>query len=377
MNLAETSRGCTSPNPLVGALVVADGRILGEGHHVRPGCDHAEIAAMKDAVVRAGAGEGMGRDWLEAARKICRGATMYVTLEPCCTYGRTPPCTDALIAAEFARVVVGAIDPSPGVNGRGMELLRAAGIRVDLADGLLALRFKRQNSGLRKWVATGLPFVTYKYAMTLDGRIATDSGDSRWISSPESRALVHQWRAWSDAVVVGAGTVLADDPLLTVRDAPCERQPLRVVVDRDLRLRHGSRLAQTADQAPVLAVCSAGVAATRRAEVESWGVEVAVVNWENDASGYPVEVCRFLGERGIQTVLLEGGARLAGACWSAGIIDRLAAFICPRVVSGVENRASLIGPGVLCMNDALGLREVEVQRIGPDVLMSGYVGEAY
>jgi diaminohydroxyphosphoribosylaminopyrimidine deaminase/5-amino-6-(5-phosphoribosylamino)uracil reductase len=377
MELAETRRGCTSPNPLVGAVVAAEARVLGEGYHLGPGRDHAEVAAMKDALRRAGVPEeSLGEGWPAATGKLFRGTTMYVNLEPCCTYGRTPPCTDALIAAGFGRVVVGAIDPSPEVNGRGLDLLQAAGIQVDVADGPTAVRAKRQNGGMRKAVTKGLPFVTYKYAMTLDGRTATDTGDSRWISSAESRALVHQWRAWSDAVVVGAGTALVDDPTLTARDVACERQPLRVVVDQGLSLAQDSNLVRTAEAGPVVVVCGAAAQAERRAALEAWGVETAAVACGAGGAPDPVEVCRFLLARGAQTVLLEGGPTLAGAWWSAGLIDRVAAFVAPRIVSGCENRAPLLGGGVLRMEEALALREVETERVGPDVLISGYTGEA-
>jgi diaminohydroxyphosphoribosylaminopyrimidine deaminase/5-amino-6-(5-phosphoribosylamino)uracil reductase len=377
MQLAETRRGCTSPNPLVGAVVVAEGRVLGEGYHLGPGYDHAEVAAMKDALQRAGVPEErLGEGWPAAIGQLFRGATMYVNLEPCCTYGRTPPCTDALIAAGFGRVVIGVIDPSPEVNGRGLALLQAAGIQVDVADGPTALRAKRQNGGMRKAVTKGLPFVTYKYAMTLDGRTATDSGDSRWISSTESRALVHQWRAWSDAVVVGAGTALADDPTLTARDVACERQPLRVVVDQSLSLARDSNLVRTTEAGPVVVVCGSDAAAERRAAVEGWGVETAAVACGASGTPDPMAVCRYLLSRGTQTVLLEGGPTLAGAWWNAGLIDRVAAFVAPRIISGCENRAPLLGGGALLMGEALALREVEIEQVGPDVLISGYTGEA-
>lgn len=379
LSLAERGQGCTSPNPLVGAVVVAGARVLGEGYHVGPWHDHAEVSAMRDVLRRAGAGEdaGAGGRAEVATRELCAGTTMYVTLEPCCTYGRTPPCTSALIAAGFGRVVVGAIDTSPAVNGRGVELLRAAGIQVDLAEGEVALRCKRQNNGLRKVVATGLPFVTYKYAMTLDGRVATDSGDSCWISSPESRALVHQWRAWSDAVVVGAGTLAADDPRLTAREVACDRQPLRVVVDGALGLDRRSALVRTVGEGPVLVVCGVEVAGKRRAEVESWGVETAVAARGEDDALAPREVAQVLVSRGVRTVLLEGGPRLAGAWWTAGLIDKVAAFVCPRILSGEENRGPLCGFGPQRMDGATPLTEVEVQMIGPDILISGYTGEVF
>jgi diaminohydroxyphosphoribosylaminopyrimidine deaminase / 5-amino-6-(5-phosphoribosylamino)uracil reductase len=377
MSLAEEGRGRTSPNPVVGAVIVAGDRILGEGYHVAPGLDHAEVAAMKSAVRRVEGREAAEqREWMVAAREVCAGATIYVTLEPCCTFGRTPPCTEALMAAGFARVVVGAVDPSPEVNGKGLELLRAAGMRIDVADGVLARRVKRQNDGWRKAVTVGLPFVVYKYAMSLDGRVATDSGDSRWISSSESRAMVHEWRAWSDAVVVGAGTLLRDDPTLTAREVACERQPLRVVVDRALSLRRESRLIQTVDQGPVLAVCGADVASERRKEVESWGVETVALAPGADGALEPLEVGRSLLARGAQTVLLEGGPTLAGAWWAAGLVDKIAAFVCPLVVSGSQNRGALCGGGLRHIGDASQLLEVEVRQVGLDTLISAYTKEA-
>lgn len=374
MALADLARGCTSPNPIVGAVIVRDGAVLGEGHHVGPGRDHAEVAAIRDALRRSGTPEGPASVGDDRARVVCSGATMYVTLEPCCTYGRTPPCTETLIAAGFGRVVVGAIDPSPDVNGKGLDLLRAAGIEVDLADGALAHRVKRQNDGQRKAAVTGLPFVTYKYAMTLDGRVATDSGDSKWISSCESRALVHQWRAWADGVVVGAGTMKADDPKLTARDVACKRQPLRVVVDRMLALGPDSALVRSVEEGPVLVVCGNEVAQARRAEVEGWGVETAAVTVDGSGMLDPLEVGRHLLGRGVQSVLLEGGPGLAGSWWAAGLIDRMAVFVCPVVASGLEHRGALCGPGAVGMEDVAQLCEVEVRQVGPDVLVSGFTG---
>ncbi len=379
LDLAEGGRGCTSPNPLVGAVILRAGEVLGEGYHAGPWRDHAEVAAIKDALCRSGVRvEGDGDAWdRDLARQLLAGTTIYVTLEPCCTYGRTPPCTEALIGSGFARVVVGVVDPTPEVNGRGLELLCAAGIQVDLADAGLAHRAKRQNDGARKAVSTGLPFVTYKYAMTLDGRTATDSGDSRWISSPESRALVHQWRAWADAVVVGAGTLERDDPRLTAREVECARQPLRVVVDGSLRLYKASALVETTGDGAVVVVCGDDTAKARRDEVESWGIETFAVSYGDDGRLDPFEVCRYLVSRDVQTVLLEGGGRLAGAWWGAGLIDKVAAFVCPVIAPGVGNRGAVNGPGPVGMSEALRLRETEVRQSGPDVLISGYTGEPF
>jgi diaminohydroxyphosphoribosylaminopyrimidine deaminase / 5-amino-6-(5-phosphoribosylamino)uracil reductase len=377
-SLAEKGRGCTSPNPVVGAVIVGDGKVLGEGYHAGPGRDHAEVAAIKDAIGRAenGSVEEGPLDF-DAARAVCAGTTLYVTLEPCCTYGRTPPCTSALIGAGFSRVVVGAIDPTPAVNGRGMQILREAGVSVDLADGELGKRVKRQNEGLRKRVATGLPFVTYKYAMTLDGRLATDAGDSRWISSPESRALVHQWRAWSDAVVVGAGTVRADDPRLTAREVECHRQPLRVVVGGAATLVRDRALVRSVAESPVLVVARSDLEEDRRDQLRSWGLDVVTAGAAKDGFLEPRAVAELLAERGVQTVLLEGGRHLAGSWWTAGLIDKVAAFVCAKVAPGSEHRGALSTQGPTLMGHATALREVEVRQIGPDVLMTGYTGEVY
>jgi len=345
---------------------------------VGPGCDHAEVAALRDALRRSGrTAEGWIDHWGRDARQVCAGATLYVTLEPCCVWGRTPPCTEAVLAAGFARVVVGAIDPSPAVNGKGVQLLRDAGIEVDLASGELAHQIKRQNDGMRKFAATGLPFVTYKYAMTLDGRVAADGGDSRWVSSPESRRLVHLLRAWSDAVVVGAGTAIKDDPQLTAREVPCRRQPLRVVVSKYLSIAGETALVRTVSEGPVLVVCGRGVSAEKRRQVESWGVETVAVD-EDDSGGLdPRAVLTELGSRGVRYVLLEGGPRLAGAWWRADCIDKVVAFVSAKVVGGLECRSPLAGAGVTSMAEARPLQEVCVERSGPDVLISGYTREPY
>ena len=377
-SLAEKGRGCTSPNPVVGAVIVREGRVVGEGYHIGPGRDHAEVAAIKDAVRRAGGfAPADAPPEAAAARAACEGAAIYVTLEPCCTYGRTPPCTAALLSAGFSRVVVGAVDPTPAVNGRGIAILHEAGLAVDVAEGDVGRRMKRQNDGLRKIMATGLPFVTYKYAMTADGRVATDSGDSRWISSAESRALVHQWRAWSDAVMVGAGTARADDPRLTSREVECCRQPLRVVVGSPDSLGSGSALVRSVSEGPVLVVAGGTEAAESRTATLAAGIEVAGVSCGAGGHPDPLAVAEYLASRGVQTVLLEGGARLAGAWWSAGLIDKVACFLCPKVAPGTEHRGALQTPGPVLMGEAPALKEVEILQCGPDVLLTGYTGEVY
>jgi diaminohydroxyphosphoribosylaminopyrimidine deaminase / 5-amino-6-(5-phosphoribosylamino)uracil reductase len=363
LSLAEKGRGLTSPNPLVGAVVVVEGRIAGEGFHAGPGEDHAEVVAMKRAV---------GDDF----PGHLRGATIFVTLEPCSHHGRTPPCADALIAAGFSRVVVGSTDPSRKVNGQGLARLREAGIEVELAEGDLGYRCRRQNDPFRKSSLSGLPFVTYKYAMTLDGRVATQEGDARWISGEESRACVHRHRAWSDVVLVGSGTLRTDDPVLTARGIQnLRRQPLRAVVDSSLGISHEAKLVQTVPEGPVLAVCSEQVTDARVEEVRSWGVEVERV--QSDAAGrcLPGQVVRVLGDRGVQSVLLEGGPRLAASWWDAGLVDRVLAFVAPIVAGGASAPGPLPSAGYPHMDAALRLRDVEIGSSGGDVMISGYLRE--
>ncbi len=360
--LAERGRGLTSPNPVVGAVVVVDGRIVGEGYHAAAGQDHAEIVAMK-AATAAGFGQRL------------RGSTMYVTLEPCCHHGRTPPCADALIAAGVGRVVVGADDPSERVHGHGLKQLRSAGVVVEVAEGDLSYQARRQNDPFRKHATQGLPFVTYKYAMTMDGRVATESGDSKWISGEASRVRVHQLRAQSDAVLVGVGTLRKDDPRLTARDVPLHRQPLRVVVDCRLEVQRRAALIQSASDGPVLLICGEGVPQARRTEVRGWGVQVEAV--PPGPSGYPepMAVARLLAAREVQSVLLEGGPRLAAAWWDVGLIDRLLAFIAPVVAGGAASPGPLPSLGYAHMDAALRLLDVRVEPSGSDVLMSGFVRE--
>jgi diaminohydroxyphosphoribosylaminopyrimidine deaminase/5-amino-6-(5-phosphoribosylamino)uracil reductase len=341
LDLAERGRRSASPNPIVGCVIARDGRVLGEGWHEHRGGPHAE------------------RNALDACSESPRGATAYVSLEPCSHRGRQPPCADALIAAGIARVVCAVRDPNPEVDGRGLERLRAAGIEVELADGRHEARARRQNAGFRTYVVRRRPFVLLKLAATLDGRTATSTGESRWISSPESRRLVHDWRAEFDAVAVGSGTALADDPELLPRDAdpPAERLPLRVVFDRRGRLAPDSRLAQSAATAPVLRVAPPG-APPPPPGVESLEAESLE------------QALRALAEREVTSLLVEGGAELAGALLRADLVDALALFIAPRLIGG--DGRPLLGPlGVGELGRAPRLLETSTREIGPDVLIEG------
>jgi len=331
LELAERGRRTAAPNPVVGAVIVRGGRVIGEGWHERPGGMHAEVAALRDAGDAA-------------------GATVYVNLEPCSHHGSTPPCADALIEAGVARAVVSMVDPTDKVNGAGIARLRQASVDVEMAGGDVERRARRANAGWLALSLLGRPHVTYKAAVSADGRTAAASGGPRWISSEESRALVHEMRAESDAVMVGSGTVLADDPLLTARDCdpPAERQPLRVVLDRRGRLPATSRLVRTAaPDAPVLVVRAPGIGG-----VSGPGVEVLMCS-------DPVELLAELGRRQIAWVLLEGGATVATALLDLGLVDRLAVFEAPVELGP--------GPGLFAREVDLPA-PVEERRIGADML---------
>jgi diaminohydroxyphosphoribosylaminopyrimidine deaminase / 5-amino-6-(5-phosphoribosylamino)uracil reductase len=341
LELAERGRRTASPNPLVGCVIARDGRVLGEAWHERRGQPHAERLA------------------LDACREPVTGATAYVSLEPCSHFGRQPPCADALLAAGITRVVCAIGDPNPEVDGRGLERLRAGGVAVELAGGEIEARARRQNAGFRTRVVRGRPFVLLKLAATLDGRIATSTGESRWISSPQSRALVHAWRAEFDAVAVGSGTALADDPELLPRavEPAAERLPLRVVFDRRGRLGAGSRLALSAASSPVVRVAPAGAPAPPE------GVEPLT-------AASPREALALLGAREVTSLLVEGGAELAAGLLEASLVDALALFLAPRLIGG--DGRPLLGPlGVTELAAAPRLLEASMRPVGPDFLLEG------
>jgi diaminohydroxyphosphoribosylaminopyrimidine deaminase/5-amino-6-(5-phosphoribosylamino)uracil reductase len=357
LELARRASGRTSPNPLVGAVVVKDGRPIGEGFHSGPGKPHAEAVA------------------LAACDEDPAGATLYVSLEPCTHHGRTPPCAEAILAAAVERVVIASGDPSASASGRGPELLRRGGVDVEWADGEVARSARLLNQPFRKHALTGRPLVVLKSAVTLDGRVATRTGNSRWISSEESRGRVHGWRAASDAVAVGIDTAIADDPLLTARVEGAQdaaRRPRRVVFDSGARLPAHSRLVQSAGDAPVTMVCSSPAPRDARDALAAAGVEVIVVDGDDE----PARVrggLDALGDRGVQSLLLEGGPRLAGAFLNAGEIDEVRAFVAPILAGG--GRGVLEAEGVASIADARRALTVEVERIGDDTLIQARFGE--
>ena len=314
LELAERGRGRVSPNPLVGAVVVRDGTVIGEGFHAELGGLHAERAALADCRER-------GED--------PAGATMYVTLEPCAHQGRQPPCVEAILEAGMGRVVIASEDPSEKAAGRGPGILRDGGVEVEFAGGSEATAARRLNQPFRKHARTGLPLVVLKMAMSLDGQTATAPGDSPWISGPESRDLVHRWRAESDAIAVGIGTALADDPLLNAR-IDGARQPLRVIFDSQARLPLDSQLLKTVDQAPVLVITSHDAPGERLSALGHAGAET--ISAENIEAAL-----RALGRRGVTSLFLEGGRTLASAFLAADQIDESRTFVAP-VLLGSQSR---------------------------------------
>ncbi|MCA1630271.1 MAG: bifunctional diaminohydroxyphosphoribosylaminopyrimidine deaminase/5-amino-6-(5-phosphoribosylamino)uracil reductase RibD, partial [Acidobacteria bacterium] len=350
LELAARGAGQVSPSPLVGCVIARDGgEVVGEGFYLAERVSHAETVALEQAGERA------------------RGATAYVSLEPHAHHGRTPPCTDALIRAGVARVVAPVEDPNPLVSGRGFAHLREAGVGV--LTGVLACEARRQNEKYFHYHRAGRPFVHLKLAVSLDGRIATRTNDSRWITGEGSRARVQELRHESDAILVGAGTATADDPLLTDRSRLPRHRPLaRVVLDDELNLSADSQLALTARDAPVVVFASAAADERKASQLESRGVEVVRLSGgARDLSA----VLAALRERAIQSVLVEGGATVAGALLDAGLIDKLTFFIAPVVIGGRDARAAIGGAGAERLADALRLRDVEVARRGADVEISG------
>lgn len=345
------ARGRTHPNPMVGCVLVRNGLVVGEGWHRRAGMPHAEAEA------------------LAAAGEAARGATAYVTLEPCAHYGRTPPCADALIRAGVGRVAAAMQDPNPLVAGRGFQRLREAGIPVE--EGILREQAERLNAAYVHFHRTGLPYVTLKAAISLDGKTATRSGDSQWITSDAARRRGHEARSRAGAVLCGIGTALADNPLLTARVAGARVQPLRVVVDSHARLPPSSRLASTAHESPVLVFTRADAEESRVATLRECGIEVVPV--ASDASGRVAlqGVVRELGARGIVSILVEGGGTLAASFVEARLANAVLWFIAPRLVGGRDAPTALEGCGVEALSAAVAVEEVRIHRAGPDIVVEG------
>jgi diaminohydroxyphosphoribosylaminopyrimidine deaminase / 5-amino-6-(5-phosphoribosylamino)uracil reductase len=350
VELAHHVRGRTSPNPMVGAVVVKDGRVIGEGSTQPPGEAHAERMA------------------LSSCREDPAGATLYVSLEPCAHHGRTPPCTEAILEAGIARVVIASDDPTSKAAGRGPGILRDGGVEVVWDGGEPAEAARLVNQPFRKHARTGLPLVVFKSAMTLDGKVATVSGDSQWISGEASRARAHRWRAESDAVAVGIGTALFDDPRLTARIEGVSRQPRRVVFDSEARLPLDSQLVRGVSEVPVTVVCSRAAARTSVQALATAGVDVIVATGQNEAARVKHALAE-LGAREVQSLLLEGGPHLAGAFLEADEIDEARIFVAPLLTGGREARTAVEGIGIERIAAAPRALHVEVDRLDDDVLI--------
>lgn len=352
VSLARQALGSTSPNPAVGAVIVNDGEIVGEGFTQPPGGDHAEIVALKQA------------------GSLAKGGTLYVTLEPCSHTGRTPPCTDAIVDAGITAVHVALRDPNPDVSGGGLEQLEFEGIRTHL--GTESAAVQRQLEAWLKYITTGKPFITAKFAMSLDGKIATRTGDSKWISGDKARWHVHKMRARSDAVMVGIGTALADDPRLTARDErgnPLARQPLRVIVDSQARFSDSARL--LSEPGKTLIAVGSDVD-TSKASNSRDSLEIRAFPLKNGHIDLQLLTSFLAQQRGITSIMVEGGGTLLGAMFDLDLVDKVIAFVAPTIIGGASAPSPVGGSGVEMMADSLELERVRWKRLGRDMLITGY-----
>ncbi len=350
LRLAEKGKGRTSPNPMVGALLVKGDVIVGKGYHAKAGMDHAEVVALRQA----------GKD--------ANGATLYLNLEPCTHYGKTPPCLPAVIGAGVKRVVVGMEDPNPLVKGRGLEGLKRAGIEVEA--GVLEKECRRLNEAFCKFILKNEPFVILKVAATLDGKIATREGDAKWISGEHSRTLVHRLRDQVDGVVVGIGTVLRDDPQLTAR-IKNGRDPFRIVVDSQLRIPEEAKVIGESPSKTIIATTELG-AKDKRVRLEKKGVRVLLL--DSKRGRVDLKNCLSkLGEMGIMSLLVEGGSRLNGSFLEEGLIDKILLFFSPRLLGDKEALGVFGGDRKASLEEAIPLDELRVKKIGEDILVEGYV----
>lgn len=351
LKLAERASGYTSPNPMVGAIIVKDNNIVGQGWHQRAGTPHAEIHALHEA------------------GDLAKGATIYVTLEPCSHYGRTGPCADALIKAGIKKAVIAVTDPNPLVRGQGIAKLRNAGIEV--VEGVLSESAARLNEVFIKWISTKKPFAVLKTAMTIDGKIATYTGNSKWITEVGARQRVHKLRATYDAVLTGVGTVLADDPEFTVRLGQEGKNPLRIIVDTMARTPPTAKVVATNPETTLIAV-STVAPQDNIAALKHKGVEILEVS--TDTTGINLtELFQIIGARNITSVLLEGGAAINASALSANLIDKVYWFIAPKIFGGHNALGPVGGQGISLVKDAINMENLSTEFIGNDILISGYL----
>jgi diaminohydroxyphosphoribosylaminopyrimidine deaminase/5-amino-6-(5-phosphoribosylamino)uracil reductase len=354
LDLARKGMGRTNPNPMVGAVIVKNGQIIAEGYHKKAGTPHAEIHALNAA----------GQDALFS--------TIYVSLEPCSHHGRTPPCADALVNAGIKRAVIASLDPNPQVSGRGLKILQDAGIETEV--GVLEKEALKLNEVFFKYITSKRPFISLKTAVTLDGKIASWNGDSRWISNPASRKYVHNLRNVYDGIMVGIGTVLADDPMLNTRlDIDDKRDPLRIIIDGDLELPLESKIVKSSREQKTLVFTSRINNHSKAAQLQDAGIEII------ELGGNPQKLAvkkalEILGEREVCSILLEGGAELNAYMIEHKLINKVYWFIAPKIIGGRNSPSPIAGQGIELMDNALCLHNVDMQRIQDDILITAYTG---
>ncbi|MCX8147260.1 MAG: bifunctional diaminohydroxyphosphoribosylaminopyrimidine deaminase/5-amino-6-(5-phosphoribosylamino)uracil reductase RibD [Candidatus Woesearchaeota archaeon] len=350
IELAKKAEGKTSPNPIAGAVIVKNGDIIGQGYHKKAGMPHAEVEAINSV----------------QDKSLLKGSTLYVTLEPCCHYGRTGPCTKEIIKAGIKEVYAAMIDPNPKNNGKGSEELRRAGIPVYV--GIMENEARKMNEAFVKYITTKKPFVIMKTAISLDGKTATKKGHSKWISSEESRNYVHTIRNKVDAVMVGINTVLADDPHLTTR-IEGGKDPLRIILDSKLRIPLNARILK--DKNAIIATTQK-YNRKKKVALERRGIGVVVVNSNSERVDMK-ELMNELALRGITSIMIEGGSEVNASALKAGIVDKVIYFIAPKIIGGKDAKPAVGGEGINYMDEAIELKNVEVKRVGPDIVVEGYL----
>lgn len=354
IRLAEKGRGRTSPNPMVGAVLVKDGKVVGEGYHTKAGEAHAEILALREAGGRA------------------IGSTLYLNLEPCTHYGKTPPCAPEVIEAGVKRILIGMEDPNPLVKGRGIETLKRAGLEVHV--GILEKECRKLNEAFCKYILRKEPFVILKVAATFDGKIATRRGDSKWISNEASRRIVHRFRDQVDGIVVGIGTILKDDPLLTARIKK-GRDPFRIILDSRLRIPEEAKVIENSPSKTIIATTE--VAPRDKAErLEKKGVRILVLDSKQGRVNLRSCLSR-LGEMGMMSLMVEGGSQVNGSFLDEGLVDRLLLFLSPKLIGDSKAIGIFGGNGVETLREAIPLKDLKIKKIGEDILIEGYVEKGY
>jgi len=353
LELAGKGRGMVSPNPLVGTIIVKNGKVVGRGYHLKVGEAHAEINALWEAKDEA------------------LGATLYVNMEPCCHYGRTPPCIDRIIQAGVKRVVVGMEDPNPLVSGKGIHALREAGIKVEV--GILAEEAKKLNEIYLKYISTGLPFVILKVAMSLDGKIATRGGESKWLTGEESRHLVHRLRSEVDAILVGVGTILVDDPELTVRGVESQRNPWRIILDSTLRIPPKAKSLEKRGEEKTVVATTSKASLDNVSRLRDQGILVWVFEPDENGKVDIGEVVKEAGKNGLSSLLIEGGSKVNASALKNRVVDKFFFFITPKIMGDGGSIPAIGDLEILKLEEMIELSNVEIQKLGNDFLISGYI----